>query len=75
MAKESVKDLTVQELKNKLKDYMEESRNLRVQAIMGQLENKKRKWFVRKKIAQIKTILHEYELEIRKIQSEESKTK
>jgi len=72
MAKESVKDLTVEELNNKLKDYQEELRNLRIQAARGQLENKKRKWFVRKKIAQIKTILHEYELGIRK-KKEESK--
>ncbi len=75
MPKESVKDLTIQELNEKLKDYQEESRNLRVQTVMGQLENKKRKWFVRKKIAQIKTILHEYELGIRKAQSTESNTK
>ncbi len=73
MVKESVKDMTVQELNEKLKDYNEEMRNLRVQAIMGQMENKKRKWFVRKKIAQIKTILHEYKLEIRKLEPAKSK--
>jgi len=71
MPKESVKDLTVQELKDKLKDYQEELRNLRIQTVMGQLENKKRKWFVRKKIAQIKTIMHEYKLGIRKNKTEE----
>ena len=65
MPKESVKDLTLQELNEKLKDYVEEMRNLKIQTIMGQLENKKRKWFVRKKIAQIRTILHEYVLDIR----------
>ena len=75
MPKESVKDLTTQELNDKLKDYQEEFRNLRVQTIMGQLENKKRKWFVRKKIAQINTILNEYKLGIRKNQSVESKAK
>lgn len=74
MPKESVKDLTIQELNDKLKDYQEEFQNLRVQTIMGQLENKKRKWFVRKKIAQIKTILHECKLGIRRNQSVESKT-
>jgi len=75
MAKESIKDLTIQELKDKLKDYKEELRNLKIQTIMGQLENKKRKWFVRKKIAQINTVLHEYELGIRKETSIESKNK
>ncbi len=75
MPKESVKDLTVQELNDKLKDYQEEVRNLRVQTVMGQLENKKRKWFVRKKIAQIKTILHEHKIGIRGIQTEESNIK
>ncbi|MBU1078586.1 MAG: 50S ribosomal protein L29 [Spirochaetes bacterium] len=75
MAKESIKDLTEQELKDKLKDYSDEMRNLKVQSIMGQIENKKRKWFVRKKIAQIKTILHEYKLAIRKSSKPESDKK
>ncbi len=75
MAKESIKDFTEQELKDKLKDYQEEMRNVRVQTVMGQLENKKRKWFVKKKIAQIKTVLHEYKLNIRKSSNAESNKK
>jgi large subunit ribosomal protein L29 len=75
MAKESIKDLTEKELSDKLKDYSEEMRNLRIQTVMGQLENKKRKWFVRKKIAQIKTILHEFKIGIRKNKAAESKSK
>ncbi len=66
MAKDTIKDLTVEELNTKLQDYQEELRNLKVQAATGQLQNIKRKWFVRKKIAQIKTILNEYKLGIRK---------
>lgn len=75
MAKESIKDLTQQELVDKHKDYQEELRNLRIQTMMGQIENKKRKGFVRKKIAQIKTVLHEYKLGIRKSLTSESKKK
>lgn len=75
MAKESIKDLTEQELNDKLNDYYEEMRNLKIQTVMGQMENKKRKWFVRKKIAQIKTILHEYKMGIRKSLQTESKKK
>ncbi len=66
MAKESVKELTIKELQDRLHDYQEELRNLRFQTITGQVQNIKRKWFVRKKIAQIKTILNEYKLGIRK---------
>ena len=66
MAKEHLKDLTERELLDRLKDYQEELRNLKVQTIMGQLENKKRKTIVRKKIAQIMTFLHEYKLGLRK---------
>ncbi|MDD5066541.1 MAG: 50S ribosomal protein L29 [bacterium] len=75
MAKESIKDLTQQELKDKLKDYQGEIRNLNIQLVTNQIENKKRKWLVRRKIAQIKTILHEYELGIRKNKTMEKKEK
>ena len=74
MAKESVKDLTYDELKDRLNDYQEELRNLYIQAARGELQNIKRKWFVKKKIAQIKTILNEYKLGIRKsLNKEENK--
>ncbi len=66
MAKETIKDLTVEELNTKLHDYVEELRNLKIQAASGQVANIKRKWYVRKMIARIKTILNEYKLEIRK---------
>lgn len=69
MGKLSIKDLedlTIEELNNKLKDYKEELRNLRFQSVTGQVQNIKRKWFVKKKIAQILTLLNEYKLGIRK---------
>lgn len=75
MAKESVKELTIKELQHRLRDYQEEMRNLRFQTITGQIQNIKRKWFVRKKIAQIKTILNEYRLGIRKSLKNTEETK
>ncbi len=73
MPKESVKDLSLKELEEKLRDYQEELRNIRFQMVTGQIQNIKRKWFVRKKIAQIKTILNEYKLGIRKSPEKQEK--
>lgn len=70
MAKEIIKDLTEQELKDKLHDYSNELRKINIQISTNQIENKKRKWFVKKRIAQIKTILNEYQLGIRKTKLE-----
>ncbi|MBN1897658.1 MAG: 50S ribosomal protein L29 [Spirochaetes bacterium] len=67
MAKESVKELSLKELEEKLRDYQEEIRNLRFQSVTGQVQNIKRRWFVRKRIAQIKTLLHENKLGLRKL--------
>ncbi len=71
MAKESIKDLTKEELKLKLRDYQDELMNLRFQKARGELANTSRIRFVKRKIAQIKTILHEYKLGIRKEGKEE----
>ncbi|GEM_PF-1338675 len=75
MAKEIIKELTVKELEDKLHDYKEELRNLRFQMVTGQVQNFKRKNFVRKKIAQIKTILNEYKIGIRKGTDNDDKAK
>ena len=75
MAKDNIKELTIKELEDKLHDFKEELRNLRFQMITGQVQNIKRKWYVKKKIAQIKTILNEYKLGIRKSSETETNKK
>jgi len=73
---DDLKNLTIKELEMKLNDYREELKNLRFQMVTGKIENVKRKWFVKKKIAQILTLLNEYKLGIRKpIEKEQDKPK
>ena len=55
------------QLESKLKDYKEALLNYRFQKVLQQLEDPFQIRFTRKKIAQIKTILKEYELGIRKV--------
>ena len=55
------------QLESKLKDYKEALLNYRFQKVLQQLENPFEIRFTRKKIAQIKTMLREYELDIRKV--------
>jgi large subunit ribosomal protein L29 len=57
-----LRDLTAQELNNKLNEHKAELFNLRFQLATGQLENPMRINQVRKDIARIKTIAREKEL-------------
>ena len=66
MNKEELNELTVEELEYKLEDDIDALKNLRFQKAMQQLENPKRIKEVKREIAQIKTVLHEYKLGIRK---------
>ena len=54
------------QLESKLKDLEESLVNYRFQKVLQQLENPFSIRFTRRKIAGIKTILKEYELDIRK---------
>ena len=67
MSKTEFKKLNKSQLESKLKDYKESLLNYRFQKVLQQLENPFKIKFTRKKIAQIKTILRENELEIRKV--------
>jgi large subunit ribosomal protein L29 len=58
-----LKELTVEELKKKAKEYKEEMFNLRFQHSTGQLENTARMRLVKKDIARIETIVNEKERE------------
>ncbi|QXM07319.1 50S ribosomal protein L29 [Crassaminicella indica] len=62
MKANKLRDMTVQELNNKLIELKNELFNLRFQLATGQLENPMKVKSVRKDIARTKTILREKEL-------------
>lgn len=60
MAKFSeLKELSTDELKNRLRDLKQEGLNLRLQAATGQLENTSRIKAVRREVAQLNTLFTE----------------
>ena len=59
-----IRDLSTQELEDKIKDLKEELFNLRFQNATNQLDNPMRIVSVKKDIARVKTILKEKELGI-----------
>ncbi|HHW58192.1 MAG TPA: 50S ribosomal protein L29 [Clostridia bacterium] len=65
MKAKDIRELTNEELTQKLSDLKAELFNLRFQLATGQLDNPMRIRDVRKTIARIKTILRERELGIR----------
>jgi len=66
MKANETRQLTDQELDNKLLEFKSELFNLRFQLATGQLDNPKRIKMVRKNIARVKTTMRERELGIRK---------
>ncbi len=58
-----LRELSVEELNQKLAECKEELFNLRFQLAINQLDNPKKISDVKKTIARIKTIIHERELE------------
>ena len=56
-----LRDLSVDELREKERQFSEEQYNLRFQAVTGQLENTGRIKEVRRILARIKTVLREKE--------------
>ncbi len=59
-----IREMSVDDLKNSLKDSYEALENFRFQHAIGQLENYKSLSNTKKDIARIKTILNEKELKI-----------
>lgn len=59
-----IRDLSTQELEDKIKDLKEELFNLRFQNATNQLDNPMRIVSVKKDIAKVKTVLKEKELGI-----------
>ncbi len=62
MIADDVLDLSVEELQNELKERRKALTNLRFQKALQQLENTDEITSTRRSIAQIKTLLREYEL-------------
>jgi large subunit ribosomal protein L29 len=65
MRKSELTEMTVSELETKLQDSSESLQNFRFQKALQQLENPVQIKHVKKEIAQVKTLLKEYELGIR----------
>ncbi|MAJ43505.1 MAG: 50S ribosomal protein L29 [Candidatus Marinimicrobia bacterium] len=65
MKKQDLKKLSTEELKTKLKENNESLMNMRFQKALQQLEHPKQISKIRKEIAQIKTVLREFDLGIR----------
>jgi large subunit ribosomal protein L29 len=61
-AAEELRELSTEELKNRLRESKAELFNLRVQSATGQLDNNRRLQTVRREIARIYTIMREREL-------------
>ena len=66
MKKSELRELNQIELSTKLQENMESLQNYRFQLTLQQLEDKTLISKVKKEIAQIKTVLNEYKLGIRK---------
>ena len=66
MKKSELRELSLTELNEKLHECMESLQNYRFQLAMQQLEDFTLISKVRKEIAQVKTVLKEYEIGIRK---------
>ena len=62
-----LRDLTVDELKEKHRQFKEELFNLRFQNAIGQLSNTSRIKEVRRTIARVLTVLHEKETSTRRV--------
>lgn len=73
MKVKQIRDLSDEELMQKVKDLKGELFNLRFQAATGQLDNPMRIRDIRKTIARIKTVLTQRENEKIKLGSAESK--
>ena len=64
--KDSFNDLTYPELLNKREELKKQYRDLRFNMVIGHVDNPLLKRTLRRKLARINTIIHEYELGIRK---------
>jgi len=64
--KDSFKDLTYKELLTKREELKKQYRDLRFAIVLSHVDNPLQKRTLRRKIARLNTIIHEYEIGIRK---------
>ncbi len=69
--RDSYNDLTYKELLTKREELKEQHRDLRFNAVLKHVDNPLEKRTLRRKIARINTIVHEYETGIRKSEEKE----
>ncbi|HHZ80195.1 MAG TPA: 50S ribosomal protein L29 [Candidatus Marinimicrobia bacterium] len=69
MKREELKELSVDELKSRLIDVQQGLEELKFQKALQQLENPLQLRYLRKEIAQIKTVINEFELGIRQAEA------
>ncbi len=65
--KDSFNDLTYQELLTKREELKKQYRDLRFDLVLRHVDNPLQKRTLRRKIARLNTIVHEYEMGIRKV--------
>jgi large subunit ribosomal protein L29 len=66
--KDSYNELTYQELLTKREELKEKHRNLRFNMVIGHVDNPLEKRNLRRRLARLNTIIHEYQIGIRKSQ-------
>ena len=66
--KDSFKDLTYKELITKREELTKQFRDIRFDMVVGHIDNPLQKRGLRRKIARLNTIIHEYDIGIRKSQ-------
>lgn len=64
MKADEIREMTIEEMREKLSDKNEELLNLRFQNTIGQVENPQRIKVVKRTIARIKTILNQKMMEM-----------
>lgn len=64
--KDSFKDLTYEELVNKHEELVKKYRDIRFDLVVGHVDNPLEKRVLRRQLARLNTVLHEYALGIRK---------
>ena len=66
--KDSFKDLTYKELITKREELTKQFRDISFNMVVGHIDNPLRKRELRRKMARLNTIIHEYDIGIRKSQ-------
>lgn len=65
--KQTFNDLTLEELVAKCGDLSKKMRDLRFELVMGHVENPVSKRILRRQIARLNTMIHEYEIGLREV--------